>query len=95
MKFIVGEWYKYSGCYIKFKEVKDNIFIASDDIFRGKYDGSGGCYGRISENLYELLTDLSEIQQYLPLNHPDLFNAQIYTEDYKYLIKFLKKHGIQ
>lgn len=95
MEFIVGAWYEYSGCYIKFKEVKNNIFVASDDIFYGRYDGSGGCYGKIHENVYTLLTDLSKIQQYLPLNHPDLFNTQIYTEDYKYLIKFLKSHGIQ
>jgi hypothetical protein len=95
MEFIVGAWYKYGGCYIKFKEVKNDIFVASDDIFHGRYDGRGGCYGMIRENVYTLLTDLSKIQQYLPLNHPDLFNTQIYTEDYKYLIQFLKEHGIQ
>ena len=93
MEFIVGRWYKYSGCYIKFKELKNNIFVASDDIFYNKYDGSGGCYGRIDENIYELLTDLSEIQQYLPPNHPDL--SPLKKENYKYLISILKSHGIQ
>ena len=94
MKFIVGKWYKYSGCYIKFKELKDNkIFVASDDIFYNKYDGSGGCYGHIDQNIYELLTDLSEIQEYLPLGHPDLFLYK--KENMKYLIPILKEHGIQ
>lgn len=92
MEFIVGAWYEYSGCYIKFKEVKNNIFVASDDIFYGRYDGSGGCYGKIHENVYTLLTDLSKIQQYLPFNHPDL---QLKKENMKYLISILKSHRIK
>ena len=57
MEFIVGKWYKYGGCYIKFKEIQDGIFVASDDIFYNKYDGKGGNYGNITRNTYELLED--------------------------------------
>lgn len=91
MEFIVGKWYKYGGCYIKFKEIQDGIFVASDDIFYNKYDGKGGNYGNITRNTYELLEDLSEIQKYLPKDHPDILPIK---EDI-YLTQTLKRYGIR
>ena len=92
MKFIVGEWYKKSSStYIKFKKIEGGIFIASDDILYNKYDGKGGKYGQIAENTYELLEDLSEIQEYLPKGHPDLLPIK---ED-MYLKQTLKRYGIR
>lgn len=92
MEFIVGKWYKYGGCYIKFKKIEGGIFIASDDILYNKYDGKGGKYGQIAENTYELLEDLSEIQEYLPKEHPDLLPIK---ENINYLTQTLKRYGIR
>lgn len=78
-KFEVGKWYKYLDCYIKFKHLNNNIFVASDDILRGSYDGKGGNYGNVidDEDHYKLLEDLTEIQQYLPEGHPDKIKSTI------------------
>ena len=93
MKFIVGRWYKKDvGCYIKFKEIEDGIFVASDDILYNKYDGKGGNYGNITQNTHELLEDLSEIQKYLPKDHPDILPIK---EDIDYLTQTLKRYGIR
>jgi hypothetical protein len=75
-EFIVGKWYKYNGCYIKLKCIKNGSFLASDDIVYSRYDGKGGYYGQIDgfKKEYILLTDLSEIQQYLPDGHVDKQN---------------------
>ena len=77
--FKVGSWYKYNGYYLKYSKTDNrNIFIASEyiktednsfkddliDFTCGNADGSK-----------ELVTDLSEIQQYLPAGHPDLIST--------------------
>ena len=93
MKFIVDRWYKKDvGCYIKFKKIEDGIFVASDDILLDKYDGKGGNYGDIIHNTYELLEDLSEIQKYLPKDHPDILPIK---ESIDYLTQTLKRYGIR
>jgi len=94
MKFIIGRWYKISSSitYIKFEKIENGIFVASDDILLGKYDGTGGNYGIITRNTYELLEDLSEIQKYLPKDHPDILPIK---EDIDYLTQTLKRYGIR
>jgi hypothetical protein len=93
MEFIVGRWYKISNSitYIKFEKIESGIFVASDDILHDKYDGRGGNYGNITQNIYELLEDLSEIQKYLPKDHPDILPIK---EDI-YLKQTLKRYGIR
>jgi hypothetical protein len=71
--FEKGKWYKHRNWYIKFSYLNSkNIFVASEYIdnnrnYRGNlYDFTCG-----DDNNKTLLTDLSEIQQYLPDGHPD------------------------
>jgi hypothetical protein len=77
--YIVGKWYKFSSYientnvnYAKLKEL-DNDFTASDWIIRKSYEGTAKWS---LDHIFNpvLLTDLSEIQQYLPDNHPDKQN---------------------
>jgi hypothetical protein len=77
-QFDEGKWYKNIGkddkAYAKCKKFEKNCFYLSDHISKDKQyrlytDGS-----YFSEKNYqnaELLTDLSEIQQYLPEGHVD------------------------
>jgi hypothetical protein len=73
-EFVKGLWYKRdTGTYVKFDHLSGAIFVASEHIDRsGKYYNVEGNYGEITEktNTYTLI-DISEIQQYLPENHPD------------------------
>ena len=84
-EFEVGKWYKRKGGYsyaIKYlrkeKRNSKDVIIYSDII-----TGSGLCklypegstgVGYADENGWYELTDLSEIQEYLPDNHPDKTN---------------------
>jgi len=84
MKFIEGKWYKYSGWYIKYLRTDGNkagymYFIASETInVDKKYNKTEGSFG-YADNEKVLLTDLTEIQQYLPNNHPDkIIQYEIY-----------------
>jgi len=72
-EFVVGKWYKYRDWYIKYQETNNNgIFISSEKIDNDKrYYKAFGKFGDDDSNKI-LLTDLSEIQEYLPLGHPDL-----------------------
>lgn len=81
-KFEVGKWYKRdTGTYIKFLKLEDNVFVASENIPCSdlKYYKVGGKFGDItdSSNTYTLLTDLTEIQKYLPDGHVDKINKEI------------------
>jgi hypothetical protein len=114
-QFEVGKWYKmnydYKGknytIYGKFKKQQDDEFYCEQD----KYIRSNGEYsdvGFINLNhlnlKIELLTDLSEIQQYLPDGHVDKIkksltrddlivgNSYIATND-NYLFKYLDING--
>jgi len=77
-EFIVGRWYKYRDSYIKHKQVAHSLFVASEHIRANNYSNEEACFGDIrnapkdnSYNAYKLLSDLSEIQKYLPDNHSD------------------------
>ena len=82
MKYNPGQWYKVTSgksklekpWYIKFKEITDNGIIHSTHYinnygtFVAYEDGNFGSEGQYT--LSEI--NLSEIQQYLPKDHPDL-----------------------
>ena len=70
-KFEVGKWYKYNDWYIKyFEHSSDGIWKSSEEInAEGKYRNCFSNFG-CNDNK-QLLTDLSEIQQYLPDGHED------------------------
>ena len=75
-KFETGKWYKYNDWYLKLLRIReDNIFIASDTIWitENEYkDWSNQEFtcGQADKSKI-LLTDLSEIQPYLPDGHID------------------------
>lgn len=70
-KFIVGKWYKYDDWYIKYKETIGGTFVSSEEInYSGNYRKVHSYFGS-TDSEKVLLEDLSEIQQYLPDDHPD------------------------
>ena len=75
-KFEEGKWYKVNDKYTKFLILEnESLIFGSEHIYNNKHYISelktGTWISKLSDNPV-LLTDLSEIQQYLPLNHPDL-----------------------
>ena len=72
-QFEVGKWYRNLGTdkkYIaKLSKIKGNKFWQNEYIFEGRYQKTSGYL--VFEDDIEKVTDLSEIQQYLPDNHPD------------------------
>jgi hypothetical protein len=81
VEFVVGKWYKYVNWYIKLGEVTSNgAFIASETINpEGRYTNQRGldfrCGNANKEKL--LVTNLAEIQQYLPERHIDRFDTAV------------------
>jgi hypothetical protein len=81
MGFIKGKWYKITQngvliYYSKFEKLEDDDWYSFEDIEiidnKGFYSISDeGAYFIKSNNEFTLLTDLSEIQQYLPDGHED------------------------
>ena len=77
-KFEEGKWYYIElgvhKHYLKFKKInKNNAFLDKEGYIKNLKEWGYGCSINIKEvTFYRLLTDLSEIQQYLPPNHPDL-----------------------
>jgi len=76
-KLQVNKWYKwfwklnYSKItYGKIDSIGFDCFTVSEGIHYNNYSKINGYYFNDCENI-ELLTDLSEIQQYLPEDHPD------------------------
>jgi len=76
-KLQVNKWYKwfwklnYSKItYGKIDSIGFDCFSVSEGIHYNNYSKINGYYFNDCENI-ELLTDLSEIQQYLPESHPD------------------------
>lgn len=69
--FEVGKWYKYNGWYLKYSATAGGIWKSSEEINeRGVYSAGSGNFG--GESIRKvLLTDLTEIQKYLPDGHPD------------------------
>lgn len=72
-QFEVGKWYKYNEWYLKYSHTRDDIFIASEYIsYDKKYVSNLNNFTcGFADNDKVLITDLSEIQQYLPDGHPD------------------------
>jgi hypothetical protein len=89
--YIVGKWYKFSSYsentnvnYAKLKEL-DNAFTASDWIIHESYEGTAKWS---LDHIFNpiLLTDLSEIQQYLPDGHVDKMPVKPVEPKSKYRI---------
>ena len=90
-EFIVGKWYKFSSYsentnvnYAKLKEL-DNAFAASDWIIHESYEGTAKWS---LDHIFNpiLLTDLSEIQEYLPDRHVDKMPVKPVESKSKYQI---------
>jgi len=80
--FIVGKWYRVNSGYKKFHHLKGNKFYYSEDIYNDKFNTYPILdYAYIDAYKYELLTDLTEIQPYLPDNHPDKINKEMTIEE--------------
>lgn len=73
--FEVGKWYKYNNWYIKYKEHDNGFWTSSEEIDDDKnYRKCQSSFGGFKSDYKKiLLTDLSEIQPYLPDGHPDKF----------------------
>ncbi len=94
-KFEVGKWYEIldnnNKWYLKYSHTEiinliDGTFnynkLCGETIgYRGVYDKSGYWANTNFEKNCTLLTDLSEIQKYLPDNHPDKINKQLTVDD--------------
>jgi hypothetical protein len=68
-EYEVGKWYKCVTGYKKFSHLKEHKFYYSEEIY-----GSKHCF--LNDwikvgNVYVVVNDLSEIQEYLPEDHPD------------------------
>lgn len=88
-KFIVGKWYKYNNWYIKYlKHEIGGVWISSESINTHKvHSNLQSNFGYIdSEKI--LLEDLTEIQKYLPNNHPDKQPKSLVGRYFKVLKKF-------
>ena len=81
-KFEVGKWYTNGKKeYTKLHHVhRDELLYGTDFIYSGSYKLGGGdsWYGTVKD--YYLLTDLSEIQQYLPEGHVDKVKVDVIPE---------------
>lgn len=85
-QFIVGKWYKVDTSklnYKKFLRLEGNRFYWLEKLYQYTY----GTKHTIQEDWidmnffnFTLLTDLSEIQQYLPKDHPDLLKPEAKIE---------------
>ena len=83
-KFEEGKWYKVNDKYTKFLILEnESLILGSEHIYDNEHHmseiKSGTWVFRLSDNPV-LLTDLSEIQQYLPPNHPDLIAKEFFPE---------------
>lgn len=86
--FIVGKWYKLPkhNWYLKHLNMTNNKWFYNERIMcnLNYYDFVIDWYDNNTE--FTLLTDLSEIQQYLPDNHPDKITAKPIETKSKYQI---------
>ena len=100
MEFIVGKWYEnprnIEGSEItwaKFTKWERGRFHFSEWIYKGEYLNQSTYWEYGESNRPYSSINIEEIQQYLPLYHPDL--VTITNENMNYLIPILKRHGIQ
>lgn len=98
-ELIVGAWYKskYNN-YFKFEKTENDWNYYSEKIINNIWKGAGGQRGRGRGDEgwgLGVLEDLTEIQPFLPANHPDLFTDKpIQNENLDYLIDLLKSNNI-
>ena len=98
-ELIVGAWYKskYNN-YFKFEKTENDWNYYSEKIINNIWKGGWGA-GWEGDELggwgLGVLEDLTEIQPFLPANHPDLFTDKpIQNENLDYLIDLLKSNNI-
>ena len=110
VQFEVGKWYRIDKWVAKFKELKNknefwcDLAITTHD---GYIDRIPGHFNLNSHKEPILLTDLSEIQQYLPEGHVDKIKKELTVDDlvegdvyyhkclrYSYIVKFRKLDSI-
>lgn len=87
-KFEKGKWYKYGNWYIKFNTLDSSgIWLSSEQIdYDRNYNKREGRFGgKESYHKKILLTNLQEIQQYLPDGHPDLIKEEFVLPEYWFL----------
>tara|TARA_R110000868_G_scaffold354309_1_gene615583 strand:+ start:921 stop:1220 length:300 start_codon:yes stop_codon:yes gene_type:complete len=94
--FVVGNWYKHSDYYLKFKEFIGDNFYYSEYIYnktwggmkswRRKVIGSGFVFSEIN---------ILEIQSYLPPNHPDLIITNVIDTNQESLLTILNQLNIK
>lgn len=93
-KFEVGKWYYVElgvhKHYLKFKKIdKDKAFIDKKGFVDSLKKWDYGVSIDVKKvTFYKLLTDLSEIQEYLPEGHPDKIKTEIIPEYVKLLPNF-------
>lgn len=97
-ELIVGAWYKskYNN-YFKFEKTENDWNYYSEKIINNiwKREEGGVRSGLAGWVVLWFLEDLTEIQPFLPANHPDLFiNKPIQNENLDYLIDLLKSNNI-
>jgi hypothetical protein len=97
-ELIVGAWYKSKhNNYFKFEKTENDWNYYSERIIDNIWKGSGGVFFRgvfVGGGLARL-ENLTEIQSFLPPNHPDLFiNKPIQNENLDYLIDLLTSNNI-
>ena len=88
-KFEAGRWYKVGNQYTKFLILQNkSSILGSEHIYDNEHHmskiKSGTCIFKLSDNPV-LLTDLSEIQEFLPDNHPDKIKIEIIPEYVEYI----------
>ena len=98
-KFIVGNWYKSKhNNYFKFEKTENDWNYYSEKIINNiwkREEGAKGWSSGVGMVVLWVLEDLTEIQPFLPANHPDLFiNKPIQNENLDYLIDLLKSNNI-
>lgn len=70
-QFIVGQWYKYNNHIGKFYSYNHDIFQVSEYIHNKKYYNSHSNWGSKDQDKKRNLATIEEIQEFLPLDHPD------------------------
>jgi len=95
-ELIVGAWYKSKhNNYFKFEKTENGWDYYSEKIINNIWEHfhvEHGGRGFLGGECLVFLEDLTEIQPFLPANHPDLFiNKPIQNENLDYLINLLKK----
>lgn len=100
-KFEVGKWYKiklYENSYFKFEGLGNygsyNTIHCVDRIWKGNYVSSNTISNSEAENSSVLLTDLSEIQSFLPEGHIDKIVKELPKEKENLLEKAKKLYPV-